>query len=256
MTDGILVRGGSPQTFPPDLGTARMQPYWAGIFLGAFLLFSVQLLLGKYFLPWFGGTPAMWTTCMFFFQTLLLAGYAYAHALARWFTPRTQGYLHSALLFTALSVLALMAMAWGTPITPSVSWRPHTSDHPVWSLTVLLAVSAGLPYFVLSSTGPLLQSWFTRTHPARTPYRLYSLSNVGSLLGLLTYPFLVEPWFSLRTQARIWTAGFLAFAVVCGYCALRMGKIGASPKTTSLRLANEQAADIESRQTKIGRAHV
>ena len=185
-----------------------MQPYWISIFLGAFLLFAVQLLLGKYFLPWFGGTPAMWTTCMFFFQTLLLAGYAYAHALANWFTPRTQGYLHSALLFTSLVVLALLAVMWGTPITPSVNWRPHSSDHPVWSLTVLLAISAGLPYFVLSSTGPLLQSWFTRTHPGRTPYRLYSLSNLGSLLGLLSYPFLVEPWFSLRTQARIWSVGF------------------------------------------------
>src|SRR5438105_124549 len=106
MTDGILVRGGPPRTLPADPGTARMRPYLAAIFLGAFLLFSVQLLLGKYFLPWFGGTPAMWTTCMFFFQTLLLAGYANAHALARWFTPRTQGYLHSALLFTALGVLA------------------------------------------------------------------------------------------------------------------------------------------------------
>ena len=118
-----------------------------------------------------------------------------------------------------------LAVMWGTPITPSVSWRPASGDHPVWSLTVLLAVSAGLPYFVLSSTGPLLQSWFTRTHPGRTPYRLYSLSNLGSLLGLLTYPFLVEPWFSLRTQARIWTIGFFVFAVVCGYCALRMRKI-------------------------------
>ena len=227
-----------------------MQPYWVSIFLGAFLLFSVQLLLGKYFLPWFGGTPAMWTTCMFFFQTLLLAGYAYAHALAHWFTPRTQGYLHSALLFTSLVVLAFLAVMWGTPITPSVNWRPHSSDHPVWSLTVLLAVSAGLPYFVLSSTGPLLQSWFTRTHPGRTPYRLYSLSNLGSLLGLLTYPFLVEPWFSLRTQARIWSVGFFVFAVVCGYCALRMGKTSASPKTTPLRLASQEAVDVDSVQTK------
>ncbi len=149
-----------------------MQPYWFTIFLGAFLLFAVQLLLGKYFLPWFGGTPAMWTTCMFFFQTLLLAGYAYAHALANWFSPRTQSYLHSALLLSSLLVLAFLAAVWGTPITPNVSWRPHSSDHPVWNLTVLLAISAGLPYFVLSSTGPLLQSWFTRTHPGRTPCRL------------------------------------------------------------------------------------
>jgi hypothetical protein len=250
MTDGILVRGGPQEASPATAGTAGMHPYWVSIFLGAFLLFSVQLLLGKYFLPWFGGTPAMWTTCMFFFQTLLLAGYAYAHALARWFTPPMQGYLHSVLLITALAVLAFMAAMGGTPITPSVSWRPHSSDHPVWSLTLLLAISAGLPYFVLSSTGPLLQSWFTRTHPGRTPYRLYSLSNLGSLLGLLTYPFLVEPWFSLRTQARIWTVGFFVFAVVCGYCALRMRKTSASTKTTTLRLAPREAAEIDSERTK------
>jgi hypothetical protein len=248
MTDRILEQRQPPEALPDGLGTARIQPYWVSIFLGAFLLFSVQLLLGKYFLPWFGGTPAMWTTCMFFFQTLLLAGYAYAHALAHWFTPRTQGYLHSALLLASLVVLAFLAVMWGTPITPSVSWRPHSSDHPVWSLTVLLAVSAGLPYFVLSSTGPLLQSWFTRTHPGRTPYRLYSLSNLGSLLGLLTYPFLVEPWFSLRTQARIWTVGFFAFAVVCVYCALRMGKINSSLKTTALLLARQEAVNVDSGQ--------
>jgi len=247
MTDRILVRGDPAETLPDGVGTARMQPYWASIFLGAFLLFSVQLLLGKYFLPWFGGTPAMWTTCMFFFQTLLLAGYAYAHALPQWFTPRTQGYLHSALLFASLVLLAFLAITWGTPITPSVNWRPASGAHPVWSLIVLLAVSAGLPYFVLSSTGPLLQSWFTRTHPGRTPYRLYSLSNLGSLLGLLTYPFLVEPWFSLRTQARIWTTGFFVFAVVCGYCALRMRKTSASTETTALRLARQ---DVDTVQTK------
>jgi hypothetical protein len=250
MTERIQVRAGPAEAVPPGVGTAKMQPYWVSIFLGAFLLFSVQLLLGKYFLPWFGGTPAMWTTCMFFFQTVLLAGYAYAHALTRWFTPRTQGYLHSVLLLTALAMLAFMAAKWGTPITPSVSWRPQSSDHPVWSLTVLLAVSAGLPYFVLSSTGPLLQSWLTRTHPGRTPYRLYSLSNLGSLLGLLTYPFLVEPWFSLRTQARIWTTGFFVFAVVCGYCALRMRRITALAKSTSLGLARQGALDVDSGQTK------
>jgi hypothetical protein len=227
-----------------------MQPYWIAIFLGAFLLFAIQLLLGKYFLPWFGGTPAMWTTCMFFFETLLLAGYAYAHALANWFSPRMQSYLHSALIFLTLVVLAFLAVMWGTPITPGANWRPHGSDQPVWRLTVLLAISAGLPYFVLASTGPLLQSWFTRTHPGRTPYRLYSLSNLGSLLGLLSYPFLVEAWFSLRTQARMWSVGFLGFAAVCTYCALRMGRTTASREAAPQRLANEEALRAESVQSK------
>jgi hypothetical protein len=249
MTDRIMMRSKQQETLPASSGTAGMRPYWVAIFLGAFLLFAVQLLLGKYFLPWFGGTPAMWTTCMFFFQTLLLAGYAYAHALANWLNPRTQGYLHTSVLFTSLAVLAFLAVMWGTPITPSVNWRPPSSDYPVWRLTVLLAISAGLPYFVLSSTGPLLQSWFTRTHPGRSPYRLYSLSNLGSLLGLLSYPFLVEPWFSLRTQARIWSVGFLVFALVCAYCALRMGKTSASPKASFLRLTSEEGVG-DSVQTK------
>src|SRR5437762_13835954 len=127
MTDGILVRGGPPRTLPADPGTARMRPYLAAIFLGAFLLFSVQLLLGKFFLPWFGGTPAMWTTCMFFFQVLLLAGYVYAHALASWFSPRVQAALHCVLLMGALGLLISLALVWGSPVTPSVGWRPHSN---------------------------------------------------------------------------------------------------------------------------------
>ncbi len=201
-----------------------MPAYWFSIFLGAFLLFAVQLVLGKYFLPWFGGTPAMWTTCMFFFQLLLLAGYAYAHALAHWFKPRVQSLVHSAFLLSALVLLASLALKWHSPLMPPISWRPRSSDHPIWSIIALLGLSAGLPYFVLSSTGPLLQSWFTRTHPGRTPYRLYALSNLGSLLALFSYPFLVEPWLSLRTQARLWFLGFLAYAAVCGYCARQAGR--------------------------------
>src|ERR1700730_13237244 len=247
MTNRIAVQGRPAEILPTSLKTESLQPYWFSIFLGAFLLFAVQLLLGKYFLPWFGGTPAMWTTCMFFFQTLLVAGYAYAHTLASWFSSRTQGYLHSALLFSSLVVLALLAVVWGTPITPSVSWRPHSSDHPVWRLTVLLVVSAGLPYFVLSSTGPLLQSWLTRTRPGRTPYRLYSLSNVGSLLALLSYPFLVEPWVSSRTQARLWSFGFLAYALICAYCALRTGRSRSSVKSSRQFLADGETDCAQSK---------
>src|SRR5207237_3839489 len=111
--------------------------YCITIFLGAFLLFSVQLVTAKYFLPWFGGTPAMWTTCMFFFQVLLLAGYAYAHALVNWFSPRVQAALHCILLLAALGLLISLAVVWGSPVTPSMSWRPHTNDRPVWHLFVL-----------------------------------------------------------------------------------------------------------------------
>jgi hypothetical protein len=227
-------------------GSGGMRAYWTGIFLGAFLLFSIQLLLGKFFLPWFGGTPAMWTTCMFFFQVLLLAGYAYAHALANWFSPRAQAALHCVLLLAALGLLISLAVVWGSPVTPSLSWRPHSNDRPVWHLIVLLAVSAGLPYFVLATTGPLLQSWFTRTHPGRSPYRLYALSNLGSLLGLLSYPFLVEPWISLRHQSRLWALGFAAYIAACGYCALRVGK------ARSMKAVSGAASDSSQSKPTLG----
>lgn len=221
------------------------QAYWFSIFLGAFLLFAVQLVLGKYFLPWFGGTPAMWTTCMFFFQLLLLAGYAYAHALANWFKPRVQSLVHSAFLLSALLLLASSALKWHSPLMPPISWRPRSGDHPIWSIIALLGLSAGLPYFVLSATGPLLQSWFTRTHPGRTPYRLYALSNLGSLLALFSYPFLVEPWLSLRTQARLWFLGFLAYAAVCGYCARQVGRRTNSQNLLLHHLADGETAHAE-----------
>jgi hypothetical protein len=182
---------------------AALPVYWLSIFLGAFLLFAVQLILGKYFLPWFGGTPALWTTCMFFFQALLLAGYAYAHALANSFSARLQSVIHVLLIFAALLWLVVLGLRWRSFLLPVNTWRPHGSDHPIWNVTVLLGVSTGLPYLVLASTGPLLQSWFAKTHATRSPYRPYALSNLGSLLALLGYPVGVEPWLSLTSQASI-----------------------------------------------------
>jgi len=117
-------------------------------------------------------------------------------------------------------------MAWGSPITPWPNWKPRTSDHPIWNIIVLLSASVGLPYFILSSTGPLLQAWFARTYPGRSPYRLYALSNCGSFLALLSYPFLLEPWLTLKMQARLWWWAYLRFAVACGYCALRVKSAG------------------------------
>jgi len=202
--------------------------YRVTVFLGAFLLFAVQLLLAKYFLPWFGGVPAVWTTCMLFFQTLLLAGYAYAHGLANWINPRAQRALHSILLLVSLALLVCLAFEWPSPVTPGAGWKPHGGDHPIWRLTVLLTVSVGLPYFVLSTTGPLLQAWFARAQPHETPYRLYAVSNFGSFLALLSYPFLVEPWLTLNTQARLWSLGFLVYTIGCGACTLQAGRKEAS----------------------------
>ena len=191
------------------------------VFLGAFLLFAVQLLLAKYFLPWFGGAPAVWTTSMLFFQTLLLAGYAYAHGLTNRFSQKSQSTLHCLLLLASLILLVWLAFLWPSPLTPGAGWKPQAGEQPLRHLIVLLAVSAGLPFFVLSTTGPLLQTWFARTRSHGSPYRLYALSNLGSFLALLSYPFLVEPWLKLRAQARLWSVGFLVYVLGCGYCALQ-----------------------------------
>ena len=168
------------------------------IFTGAFLLFLVQPLIGKFILPWFGGSPAVWTTCMLFFQLALLAGYAYAHLSARWLKPRFQALLHLFLLLAALIFL---------PITPGADWKPLSPAEPGWRILKLLLASVGLPYFVLSTTGPLMQEWFRRLNKGASPYRLYALSNLGSLLALVSYPFVFEPNLSRQTQAVIWSGG-------------------------------------------------
>src|SRR5215470_15318929 len=202
-----------------------VQPlYGISIFLGAFLLFSVQLILGKYLLPWYGGTPALWTTCMFFFQALLLAGYAYAHAMVKCCSTRTQRAIHVPLIFAGLLWLAVMGFEWHRFLLPSNTFRTESNDHPALSVTILLSVSVGLPYLVLSSTGPLVQSWFAITCATRSPYRLYAISNLGSLLALLSYPVAVEPWLSLRSQAGIWSALFLFYAIAYTFCAWQATK--------------------------------
>src|ERR1039458_4775778 len=223
--------------------TSSLLRYRLIIFLGAFLLFAVQLLLAKYFLPWFGGAPAVWTTCMLFFQTLLLAGYAYAHGLINWCSPRVQTVLHVSLLLAALVLLVCLAFAWPTPLTPDVGRKPQGTGQPLWSLIALLAVSVGLPYFVLSTTGPLLQAWFARTQPHDTPYRLYAVSNLGSFLALLSYPFLVEPWLTVKMQARLWSLGFLGYALGCGYLALQAGWSKAPESVAFRRDGNDETHD-------------
>jgi SAM-dependent methyltransferase len=183
------------------------------IFLGAFLLFQVQPLIGKYILPWFGGGTGVWTACLLFFQTGLLGGYAYAHLLSRWFKPRSQVSLHGLLLVGALASL---------PIIPADAWKPRGEGDPTLHIFGMLTVCLGLPYVVLSSTGPLVQHWFSRTHPGVSPYRLYALSNVGSLLALVSFPFFFETHFSRVLQARLWGWGLAAYAVACGVCAWKV----------------------------------
>ena len=173
------------------------------IFLSAFLLFQVQPLIGKCILPWFGGTPAVWTTCMLFFQIVLLAGYAYAHIVRTHLSTRGQVIVHLAVLAAAAVLL---------PIAPSTVWKPHEAGDPTWLILGVLAASVGLPYFALSATSPLLQAWASAMRPGKSPYPLYAISNAGSLLALASYPFLVEPMLRLGMQEDVWSALFISFA--------------------------------------------
>nr|MCU0246141.1 hypothetical protein [Bryobacter sp.] len=186
--------------------------YAVTVFLSAFLLFQVQPLIAKMILPWFGGTAAVWATCLLFFQTALLGGYFYSHFIVNRLPAKKQLYLHCALLLAALAFM---------PIVPNAAWKPPSPDAPILRILGLLAATVGLPYFMLSTTGPLIQAWFARSFPGRSPYRLYALSNLGSMLALLTYPPLIEPTLALRTQAWVWSAGFVAFGLLCAYTGWR-----------------------------------
>ena len=193
--------------------------YAITIFTGAFLLFQVEPLLARYILPWFGGTPAVWMSCVLFFQLLLVFGYAYSHAIATRLRIRHQVAIHLSLIVACLILMIGLALTWPSPITPGASWKPPNPDYPVPRIFLLLFVSIGLPYFILSTTGPLLQAWFARAHRGVSPYRLYALSNIGSILALVTYPFLVEPALSLRAQSISWSILFVLFAIGVVLCA-------------------------------------
>jgi len=212
--------------------------YGLTVFCGAFLLFQVQLVLGKYILPWFGGSSAVWTTCMLFFQVLLLGGYLYSHVISTRLGRKRQAAVHIAILVTSLVAIFVGAMLWKTPLLPGVGWKPVSPEHPVAHILVLLAVAVGLPFLVLSTTGPLLQSWFALELDGRSPYRLYALSNLGSLLGLVTYPFVVEPGLRLRTQAWTWCLGYLIF--VAGSAACAFGVRRHEEPATSPRVVEDQ----------------
>jgi uncharacterized membrane protein YciS (DUF1049 family) len=196
----------------------RIKPapeYALTLFIGAFLLFQLQPLIGKYILPWFGGGPGVWTTCMLFFQVLLLAGYAYVHLVSRCSKIRTQVIIHFGLLFIALLFLQII---------PSDRWKPNATGNPIVQILFLLAANIGLPYLVLASTSPLLQHWFSRLHPESSPYRLYSLSNIGSLLALVSYPFFFETHFNRKSQGVFWSCGFIAYAFGVVICAFKIWK--------------------------------
>jgi hypothetical protein len=186
--------------------------YAVTIFLSAFLLFQVQPLIAKFILPWFGGSAAVWSAALLFFQLVLLAGYFYAHLIIRHISPKRQWLVHAPLL--GLSLLTL-------PIIPSAYFKPGPSADPTLQILLLLGATVGLPYMLLASTSPLLQAWYVRSKKDVIPYRLFALSNFGSMLALLSYPFLIEPRLRLGTQAKTWSTAYAVFAGICAIAAFR-----------------------------------
>ncbi|MBV6451909.1 MAG: hypothetical protein MHPDNHAH_02656 [Anaerolineales bacterium] len=201
-----------------------MPLFGVSIFLSAFLLFQIQPLIGKFILPWFGGAPAVWSTTMLFFQVLLTGGYAYAYWLIRRVNSKLQTQIHIALILFSIAALVVFSFVWTSPITPDSSWKPNDVSFPVLDIFKLLLASVGLPYFILAANGPLMQAWFSRAFLNRSYARLYSLSNLGSLLGLLAYPVLIEPWLSLRSQGWLWAIGFSLFGLFAISIAIRTGR--------------------------------
>jgi spermidine synthase len=197
--------------------------------LSAFLLFQVQPMIGRYILPWFGGGPAVWTSCLLFFQACLLAGYAYAHVLGSLGNVRLQAVVHVSLLLGSLAFL---------PIHPNAAvWKPVSTADPSGRIFLLLTVTVGGPYLLLSATAPLLQRWYVMSESGggtrRSPWRLYALSNFGSFLALLSYPFVFEPLLRLRTQGSIWSGLYVVFALVCGFTAWRLWSVRPAPLAAS-----------------------
>src|SRR5215203_2651135 len=182
--------------------TSSALAFTVAVFLSAALLFVVEPMFGKMVLPLLGGSPAVWTTCMLFFQGALLLAYLYAHLGPRWLGLRRHTFIHIGLLALCVAVL---------PISLAATTGTFRLEHPSLWLLWVLTLSLGAPFVLLSSTGPLLQVWFSKTsHPdADQPYFLYAASNAGSMIALVSYPFLIEPLIPLQGQSRLWSVGFL-----------------------------------------------
>lgn len=229
----------------PRVGLRRLVVlFLATTLLSATLLFSVQLLFVKTVLPLFGGTPAVWNMAVFFFQTTLLVGYLYVHIIRTYLSLRSQIALHAALMLVACVVLPVHVV--------EIVGRPDASGRPFLDILMILTCSVGLPFFVLSATSPLLQSWLTHTkdQAGNDPYFLYAAGNVGSILGLLAYPFALEPSLGLQAQSRLWSAGYLAFigllflSAISAWRNQRAERFSSERetniKTTSIRVTNRQ----------------
>lgn len=205
-------------------GIATPVVYGLTAFVSATMLFLVQPMFAKMILPLLGGAPAVWNTAVVFYQAILLGGYLYSHLTTRWLGVRRQALLHGVLLLLPLLVL---------PIAVPGGWRPPTDTNPIPWLLALLAVAVGLPFFVISTSSPLLQAWFARTGH-RDPYILYAASNVGSMAALLGYPTLIEPRLQLGDQSRLWTFGYLALVVLTLTCAALIARAPSATEETTV----------------------
>ncbi|MCS6887798.1 MAG: hypothetical protein NZQ09_06255 [Chloroflexus sp.] len=201
-----------------------MKSYISSIFLSALLIFQVQPMIAHYILPWFGGTNSVWSAVVLFFQIMLVGGYLYADWLSKSVSNERQWQIHGLLLGLAAGLILFLGLSWPAPVIPSSNWKPTTVEQPVLYIFFLLAISVGLPYLTLASNSPLIQSWFSRMYAERSPYWLYALSNAGSLLGLLSYPFLIEPTFRLGEQGWLWSGLYLAFAILTFSIAWRVSR--------------------------------
>jgi hypothetical protein len=240
------VRGGAGeiQYNRQTLRSANAAAFQLTIAIGAFLLFLVEPMAARFLLPWFGGSPSVWSTCLLFFQAALLAGYVYAH-LTRKLGPARQARVHLVLLVAAIVTL---------PIIPSPSWKPADPSHPAGRILLLLSATVGLPYVLLAATAPMVQDWFARLtvrhyegeSTGRAVYWLYALSNLGSLLGLLAYPAAIERLLSIRAQGWLWSAGFVFFCGVCAWTATQVWRLPAPAVDPAASLVDDvpvRAAD-------------
>jgi len=214
--------------------------YAGTLFVSATLLFAVQPMFGKMVLPLLGGTPAVWNTCMVFYQAVLLTGYLYAHLSIRWLGPRRQAVLH----------LALMALPWLVLPISVAGWVPEPGANPVPWLLALLTVGVGLPLFVVSASAPMLQAWFADTghRAAGDPYFLYAASNLGSMLALLSYPFLIEPNFTVQgglwSQTRLWAGGYALLGVLAVVCAALLWRSRRPTRAHDQARADDDPPDV------------
>jgi len=208
------------------------------VFLGAFLLFLVQPLIGRIIVPWFGGGAPVWTASLVFFQAALLAGYGYTAFVTRHLSPRMQATLHLVLL--AASLLAM-------PLSADPAWKPTGDAMPAPRILALLATSIGPSYVLLAAGGPLLQAWLARR--GRVPWRLFALSNLASLVALLAYPFLIEPWLGLTSQRWVWSAAYVVYAALVGALAWQSRRDAGATDTAapSTAVASAEAGDDDSR---------